>query len=316
MMPVSAYYFHIAPVYFLISGLIATPAALAIFSLTLVFFLEQFIFSGASNISGYALDFVSRMFLDSNTFIESLPFSTFSNIWITRLGLMLIIVTVLIFSIALLSGRKSFIFYGLMMVLIMTGHHYSHQSKLDRHQEICIYSTRKDLAIDLFTNRICYSIQSDTLSQINEDFVYKNHRMKNGIEKVIQIGLAENYEDQNISLKDGVLSMNNCRITIYPMNKAFMKDVETQSKGHQYQRNLSDVKQINLKGNYQDELKDILLVFDPEGFVDSIKEKDFNSMVVLPGHLPFWEAKAIKKLLLNKAIWDIREKGALSIVWE
>lgn len=315
MMPVSAFYFHTAPLYFLLTGIIATPAALAIFSLTLVFFLEQFIFVGNSNIFGVLLDFISRLFLDSVKIIDSIPHSSLQNIWITHVGLFLIVMIVLMFSIALLSDRKSFVFYGLATIAIAVGYRYYHQSELDKHEEICIYSDKNGIMIDLFINRICYSIISDTLSKADQDFVNKSHRMRYGIEKVVDISIQEYYADQHIVFRHGLLTFNNCRIQIYPSGQ----DIASPRAGPKDKNDpipVSIQKVIKLrKDNIETTLK-LMLISDANTFLKD-RETGFDSyLMVLPADLPIGAAKTIKKKLAGQPTWDIKEQGALRIIWK
>lgn len=311
MMPVSAFYFHIAPLYFLISGIIATPAALAIFSLTILFFLEFYIFEGTSKIFAYLLDKVSGWFLDSIAMIDALPYSSLKNIWITETGLLLMILTIGLFAIALLAGKKQFLFYGLLMSIAMTLHHYIREDRLDKHQEICIYAYKNGLFIDLFINRICYSIKSDTLSIQNGDFVYGNHRMRYGIKRVINIHPDADHRDQYLIYEKGSIYLNKVKIDIHP--GSIRNDTSSIYPGFHAQRDFQGQNTWSIRSD-----EEVGLHVLNEILTDHFSELPIalNSTIVLPMHIPPWQIKKIKKSLPEGRLIDLRNDGALRIIFQ
>ena len=317
MMPISLYFFHIAPIYFIVSGLIATPAALAIFVLTILFFVEQLVFKGSSNMFAYLLDQISGLFLDSMALIDGLPYSSLKNIWITETALFLFIMVILSFSMAFLQQKKNYLYIGLWISMILVGYHYWHQKALEKHEELCIYSDKNGLSIDLFVNKICYSIQSDTLSQETGDYTFKNHRMKHGVKSITNLHFAENYADQYIRYSNGILYFKGCQIYFYPIADDRKIPKDKQQDIEKFQDLLKgNERTLRLPKNETNHWMTFMIYTGKNHKYDEVLLRDFPGIIVFPAQLPFWELKSVKKVLPNENIWDIRDKGAFRIIWD
>ncbi|HAQ37744.1 MAG TPA: hypothetical protein DCQ58_04470 [Saprospirales bacterium] len=317
MMPISLYFFHIAPIYFMVSGLIATPAALAIFVLTLLFFVEQLIFKGTTTLFAYLLDLISGLFLDSMALIDGLPYSSLQNIWITETALFLFIMVILSFSLAFLHQKKNYLYIGFGIAMILAGYHYWHQRSLEKHEELCIYSDKNDLSIDLFVNKICYSIQSDTLSQKTGDYTSKNHRMKHGIKRITNLRITENYADQYIQYSNGILYFKGCQIYIYSLADVRKIPDDKQQDIDKFQDLVKGNERIlRLPKNETNHRMSFLIYTCKNQKCDEVLLSNFPGIIIFPAHLPFWELKSVKKILPDENIWDIRDKGAFRIIWD
>ncbi|WP_317618085.1 ComEC/Rec2 family competence protein [Pedobacter sp. AK017] len=110
--PLSIYYFHQFPLYFLVSNLFITlPIALIMY---LGIFILMFRLTGLGALFEWLINFTNRG-LDK---IAGLPFSGISAIWISKTELMLLYLTLICFTMAMQGFKKKWLFTSLMLFLV------------------------------------------------------------------------------------------------------------------------------------------------------------------------------------------------------
>jgi len=116
--PISLYYFHRFPNYFLIANLIAVPLS----SLVLVSGLLLWSFSAVGLFAagiGWSLAVQIRLLNQFVSWVAGLPGSVTDGIFLTALQVIFIYITGLCFYRLLLLGKKDSLWYGLAGLLIL-----------------------------------------------------------------------------------------------------------------------------------------------------------------------------------------------------
>ncbi|MFD2202088.1 ComEC/Rec2 family competence protein [Shivajiella indica] len=156
--PISAYYFHSFPVYFLISNLVAIPGAFLIMSFGIPFMLFHSV-----HFLGQGLAWITEKFISYINYfiflINELPFSKISEIYLSPLHIALYFVSVILLFILWHSpGRK--LLYSVIIVLLAIGLLRIH-SKFEgmSKKEIVWYGLENGIALDIFFDGDIYSFQ-------------------------------------------------------------------------------------------------------------------------------------------------------------
>lgn len=143
--PISLYYFHQFPMYFLLSNLlIVFPVAIIMYAGIAFLFMP---FELLNRIFGIFLNWLIILTNDILYKIENLPFSALEGIWITTFELFLISLLIILFIFWRSFKRKLTIWLGLISVLVLSiSISYKSIHNFTR-EELIFYSLRKNTAI-------------------------------------------------------------------------------------------------------------------------------------------------------------------------
>lgn len=115
--PVSIYYFHQFPTYFLLTNIAVVPSASLIIYLTCALLALHGMGSVASAI-GWVIDIISGFMLKATSFIASLPASTINDLHITMFGVFCIMTAIVATYIALAYRRGDMILLQLTSIAL------------------------------------------------------------------------------------------------------------------------------------------------------------------------------------------------------
>jgi competence protein ComEC len=146
--PLSAYYFHQFPVYFLISNLLILIPAEAIVIIGAIFLTSTFIpyCQVFSQWSGYLLEQVIIWITGTLSFIEHLPYASIGKIWITpfeHLCWYLVIAAMLYF---LISKKAAMLKLGLACLLVLCISSSWKMIKVQQTERIIFFNVKKNTA--------------------------------------------------------------------------------------------------------------------------------------------------------------------------
>ena len=143
-LPISIYYFHQFPVYFLFSNMfIVIPISLIMYAGILFMFIP---FPEMLHYGGIVLNKLINFTNGILYYIEDLPFSTLDGIWLTAFECTLIFIVILSISFRLMQGRKIRMFpIGISLLILSSSFIFNWKRKYDQHQLI-FYNLRKHSA--------------------------------------------------------------------------------------------------------------------------------------------------------------------------
>ncbi len=184
--PVTIYYFHQFPSYFAISGIIAVPlVTIIIYSGTLLIIFEA-ICNSINIIIAPFFTILIKWLNMSIEWISELPFSKIENIWISDIGLILMILSIVLLIIWM-EVRHLGIFYTLLVCLIsiQIENRIEYLKSAETH-EVFMYDMYGGSLIDIIEKKSLRSIYFGDLSQKNIDFAAKNNRIKHRLYQNIE----------------------------------------------------------------------------------------------------------------------------------
>lgn len=199
--PVTIYYFHQFPSYFAISGIIAVPlVTIIIYSGTLLILFEA-ICSSISLLLAPLFTLLIKWLNVCIEWISELPYSKIENIWISDIGLLLMILSI-IFLIVWLEVRRIGIFYSLLvcLILIVIENRIDYFNAAEKH-DVIVYDTYGGYLVDIIEKKSLWSIKFGDLSQKNIDFAAKNNRIKH---RLVQKN-ENSAKDKNLISTNGML---------------------------------------------------------------------------------------------------------------
>ncbi len=180
--PLSMFYFHQFPNYFLLANIAVislTPFVVGTGILCLIVSFWHWGFEYLSIILNYMIKIMNYVV----SFIEKMPFSTIKNISINGWQLFLLYVVILCGISAFLYKKKSFLFVSLFCVNAFLLIGIYHTIKNTHTNEMIVYSLSKGYVIDCMKGNTVYRI-GDSLSLTDMkkyNFQLTNYRIKKGI---------------------------------------------------------------------------------------------------------------------------------------
>ncbi|MBK7804694.1 MAG: ComEC/Rec2 family competence protein [Saprospiraceae bacterium] len=199
--PVTIYYFHQFPSYFAISGIIAVPlVTIIIYSGTLLIIFEA-ICSSINLLLAPLFTLLIKWLNVCIEWISELPYSKIENIWISDIGLLLMILSI-IFLIIWLEVRRIGFFYSLLvcLILIVIENRIDYFNASEKH-DVIVYDTYGGYLVDIIEKKSLWSIKFGDLSQKNIDFAAKNNRIKHRLDQKNE----NSAKDKNLISTNGML---------------------------------------------------------------------------------------------------------------
>jgi competence protein ComEC len=186
ILPVSIFYFHMFPVYFIAGSIIAVPlVSLIIYAGTLLVIFES-VSASLNILISYCMNTTMEFLLLSMKFIVGLPFSALRGLYLSPMGLIFFMAAV--FSFLVWFKRSDIkVFYGcLAMFFCGLAENSWHSMGAVRHQEIIVYDlrSRDQLLIDIIQGKQAHCISSLPYGHRNEKFASENYRIKRRLNKI------------------------------------------------------------------------------------------------------------------------------------
>lgn len=286
-LPLTTFYFHQFPVYFLLSGILAVPLV----GLALPFLLggiaidSLFVFFGSSAywayIPAYLLVWACNASLEA---IANLPNALVSGLWPSALSTGLAILSIVFLGAALLRRRKRLYWVALLLGLcwstsITLTTFYKLKAK-----QVLVYSLRKDLIVDAFANgQVLSTEQSDRvqLSARSRETV-DIHRA--ALNTVLDTASSLLLTDQANSIRFGIA--NDTRFAILP----------------------PEAQQLSPAGPQVD----FVLIPEPKVVIPAQLSAAFpNAAFVLAANIPPWKKKEWEPLA--SSIHSLKKDGAFVV---
>lgn len=145
--PLVIYYFHKLPLYFIISGLIAIPAAFGIIYLGLLLLIAQLCFGDTfilTSLCAEILSWLLHYFIEGILFIQHLPFCSLNDLWISNVSLVLIYAAVACFALALRFKRPRLYLAAALLLILQISTQLWEDHQLRKQDKIFVYDIYKE----------------------------------------------------------------------------------------------------------------------------------------------------------------------------
>ena len=221
--PVTIYYFHKFPLYFILSGIIAVPAAFLIVNGALFLFLAEVCCSPLNAILGPLLECLIEWFLWSIMTIQKLPFCSIENILIRTPDMILIYIALAAMMIGISWKKKKMILVMLIIgiVYITSSCFYYYQNL--KQKELIVYDLNNTVAIDIMSGTHLYEIVSEEISEQTKSFTNDNYRLSKKINTVQSINPMDSLVSDGLLCHKGYLSYRNHHLLVLDNKTALPK---------------------------------------------------------------------------------------------
>ncbi len=179
--PLSIYYFHQFPNYFILTNFIVIPAAYVIIMLGIAVIITSFI-PFISAILGKILSFILMIVNSAITGIEQMDYAVTRGIYISEPILVLLILFVIFMSAMLLLKKRKLIFINqALVILILIAANFN----FDKDDEFVIYKTSKSTYMAIYSGDEVWILADSTILKDPEmaSFSISGHELKKGISK-------------------------------------------------------------------------------------------------------------------------------------
>lgn len=290
--PLALFYFHQFPIYFLLSGLIVIPAAFIILNLGLTLFVLESINTEWGFIIGKPLNKLIEIVNQSIFYIQNLPGSIISGIWISGIIAILIYLFIGQLAIAIETKKFKWLVGSLCFLTFISLNHSFSKYQSTQNKKIVVYHINKGSAIDFFDGSELISLTNSEVDQKNLNYAVQNNQWSEGYSNLRTF----HFEDSTNHILDRWMYKSDF-IQFYDKKFAFIdhpKDTLSNSKiytNYLIIRNNPKIKIASLKNHYNFGL----LIFDASNSRWNIEK---------------WIDES---LFLNIPFYNIREKGAFVI---
>jgi competence protein ComEC len=216
--PLSMFYFHQFPNYFILTNLVAVPWSAVVIYLgiaCLVFHSVPFLSVILSKALTWSLIFLNGCV----SFIEGLPYSVSGSISITPVETLLIYLAIGAILLWFSNRTSKWVFSGLVFLLIFAVSFSFRNMSLKQERRIIVYNIAKHTAIDFINGNSCYFVADSSLRKDTRkmDFFIKNSRIKYQTKIVNTFYLpdtAGTFADDIFYKKDNFISFAGKRMAI------------------------------------------------------------------------------------------------------
>lgn len=192
-LPISLYYFHQFPVYFMLSGIAAVPAAAVILGLSLALFAFHWVplLGGLLGQGLYGVLWATNALI---YLIQQLPGGLLRGIWIGMGTVVLLYAIIACAAGAIQTRRFRWVLAGLGFLVILAGASAARQWQLARQQTVAIYHLRGASAVDYFSGQQAVHLQSSPIEPTTLRYAAEQHRWFRGASELPTLPLHATHE--------------------------------------------------------------------------------------------------------------------------
>jgi len=193
ILPISLFYFHKFPVYFIATNLMVIPLVTIILYSGILFL----VFSQVGFMSGL----LSRIFFSlvrllntSVQFIEELPFSAIDEISVNGVEVIILYALIIFGGFFLLFKKKILLFFSLLTLLVFSIEQFVNKAIQVRSRQIVVYQVRRNSAYDFIFGESNYLLADSMVYKdaVNLDFNIRGNWIKQGLKKHIHLNHVQN----------------------------------------------------------------------------------------------------------------------------
>ncbi len=201
--PVTVYYFHKFPLYFIVSGIVSVTLAFVILTLgILVILLSSIPILG--DVLAYCLRAILDLFINIIYMIRDWPYSNLSDLWISKSTTIFIYIG--LFSIMYFIHNKKkikeFAFISTAVILGLIYNNTIYKKRTSHQNHFIVYEVSKGSILDIFNGTTAYSFVSEGLSESSELFAADNYRVSSNIKNTEPLLTAYKREHK---VKNGII---------------------------------------------------------------------------------------------------------------
>ncbi|MBN2757821.1 MAG: ComEC family competence protein [Bacteroidales bacterium] len=289
---ISIYYFHQFPVYFLLTNIIAIPAAFIIILMAISLLIFNFI-PFISSIIALILTYTIKLLNFLTSSIENLPYSSITDISINNIELILFYIAIAYIIVFFLNKEKKYFIISLTFVIFsLLFYNYRYFNQLSQNKFI-VFNVSGKSAIGIINNQKLNLFADSSFASNDKNLKYlTGNLIANNFIKSVNLSFYNNKLNDSLLQNKCFIESKNLRIAVLD-NSAF--------------KNLIAEKRLKL---------DYIII--SKGFGMNINELvnlfEFKQ-IILDSSLPNWQEKTILQDCAYEKInvYSTKEKGAFDV---
>lgn len=214
--PLSMYYFHQFPVYFLASNLIVIPAAFLAMSYGILLLFYASIFPAFAWMA-LPLKWILDVMIESVRFVQNLPNAVVEGLWLGREELLLLTLLVFVAADAFWRKRKKSMFLALGLGVLLLMLNVGNALERKNANQLLIYSVADRIAIE-HRHATQSTLLSDSILLADEEamlFHIQHNLWAGGVKKPAVFYVHKDAVSDKLILQNGVLEIARNRILLY-----------------------------------------------------------------------------------------------------
>lgn len=220
--PISLYYFHQFPNYFIVTNIVVIPIVTIVIYIALILF----VLSGIEVVSfwiGKTLEFVVKILNESAIFIEKLPYSLSENISISLNQTILLYLLIILFSAYIYQFKKKYLFSAFATIVLILSIEVFYKVENVFQRKLIVYNVNKQSAINIIDGNENLLISSFSANEDMSKLVNltKNNWLNLGLDKEKHISI--NTLDKKFLFTNNLI-VNNTNAIIFDKYIGFYKN--------------------------------------------------------------------------------------------
>lgn len=195
-LPLSIYYFHQFPVYFVFSNLfIFIPIILLMYGGIALLIIKN-------HLLAIAFEWLITFINNGLKWISSLPYAGITEIWLNKWQLLLFFVFVILLTVGFSYYKKKYLFSGLMLLLIIQLTFAYQKIIATQQEELLLFSLRKNFAAAFIKGNKTVLLTDLNANDRNFEFFVKPALDQKRINNIQFVSWNDNFQDHQFIKKD------------------------------------------------------------------------------------------------------------------
>lgn len=191
-LPLSIYYFHQFPVYFIISNLfILIPITVLMYVGIAILLLRLYFIAPAFE---WLITFTNS----GLKWISELPYAGITEIWLNKWELVLFCLLMLLLTLGLVHYKKKYIYRGLVTLLVIQISFAYQKIIANKQEELILFSLRKNFAAAFINGNESILFTDLTATDRNFEFFVKPALDQKQVKNIRFVGWNEEFQSKNI----------------------------------------------------------------------------------------------------------------------
>jgi competence protein ComEC len=199
--PLSIYYFHQFPLYFLLSNLLVIPIILVVLVMLIVLLVVSF-YPPLAQLMAVVIQFVLKINGEVLRTIENMPYNSISGIYISKLEMITLYVMVFI-SLAFITYRSKWqMFLLLLLVVFFQTNALSTKLRISEQKILTIHSVKNHDVVSCIEGSKMYLIADSGFIEDKKSFKFsiEPYCLEKGIKQIIWCNWNNNYEFEHLKV--------------------------------------------------------------------------------------------------------------------
>lgn len=199
--PLSIYYFHQFPLYFLLSNLLVIPLILVVLILLIALLIVS-IYSPLAEIVAIIIEFILKINSTVLTSIEKLPYNSLTGLYLNKAEMLLLYFIIFIVLGLLTFKRKWQLMFLLFLVLIFQTNTLVSRKMVSNQKLLTIHSIKNHDVVSCIEGDKMYLIADSVFLKDEKSFKFSIEPfcLEKGIKQIIRCNWNENYEFEHLKV--------------------------------------------------------------------------------------------------------------------